>query len=77
MILSSETWYDTVDLNYIKYIFLDSTVFQIDGLVKGHAKPTTFKLGRTNLIPDHSTVFNYTLDVDKPGSWVKWVDQVK
>eukprot|EP00095_Tigriopus_kingsejongensis_P002576 maker-scaffold274_size229011-snap-gene-1.23 protein:Tk02576 transcript:maker-scaffold274_size229011-snap-gene-1.23-mRNA-1 annotation:"hypothetical protein LOTGIDRAFT_210054" len=48
----------------------------VDGLVKGHAKPTSFKLGRTNLIPDHSSVFNYTLDVDKPGCWVKWVDQV-
>ncbi|XP_059095302.1 dynein axonemal heavy chain 3-like [Tigriopus californicus] len=48
----------------------------VDGLVKGNAKPLSFRLGRTNLIPDHSSVFNYTLDVDKPGCWVKWVDQV-
>ncbi len=35
-----------------------------------------FRLGRTNLIPDHASIFDYTLDVDKPGSWVKWIDQV-
>ncbi len=48
----------------------------VDGLMKGHTKPASFRLGRTNLIPDHSSIFDYTLDVDKPGSWVKWVDQV-
>ena len=34
------------------------------------------RLGRSNLIPDHSSIFDYTLDVDKPGSWAKWADQV-
>lgn len=43
----------------------------VDGLVKGHAKPPSFKLGRTNLMPDHHTVFDYTLDVEKPGCWVR------
>ncbi len=48
----------------------------VDGLTKGHAKPASFRLGRSNLIPDHASIFDYTLDVDKPGSWVKWADQV-
>ena len=48
----------------------------MDGLVKGHAKPATFRLGRSNLIPDIGSVFDYTLDVEKAGAWVKWVDQV-
>lgn len=33
----------------------------VDGLVKGHAKPPSFKLTRSNLIPDTGSVFDYTL----------------
>jgi len=28
------------------------------------------------LIPDAGSVFDYTLDVERPGNWVKWADQV-
>lgn len=48
----------------------------IDGVLKGHPKPSSFKLGRANLYPDHANVFEFTLDPEKPGSWVRWVDQV-
>ncbi len=48
----------------------------VDGLVKGHPRPGSFRLGRANLIPDNGSVFDYTLDVDRPGCWVKWGDQV-
>ena len=48
----------------------------LDGLVKGSPRPATFKLGRANLIPDHASVFEYALDPEKPGLWVRWVEQV-
>ena len=48
----------------------------LDGLVKGSPRPASFKLGRANLIPDQATVFEYALDPEKPGLWVRWVEQV-
>jgi dynein heavy chain len=48
----------------------------VDGLIKGHAKPTGFKLGRTNMIPDSAQVFDYMIDNAKVGTWSKWIDQV-
>ncbi len=48
----------------------------VDGLIKGHAKPPGFKLGRNNMIPDSNSVFDYVIDPAKQGAWGKWVDQV-
>lgn len=48
----------------------------IDGLIKGHAKPPGFKLGRTNMIPEGALVFDFVLDSVRLGSWTKWIDQV-
>ena len=46
----------------------------VDGLVKGHAKPASFKLARVNLFPDTGSVFDYTLDSTKAGGgqWYLW-----
>ncbi|CAB4069325.1 DNAH [Lepeophtheirus salmonis] len=44
----------------------------VDGLIKGHSKPPSFKLARANLIPEQGSIFDYTLDPNKIGSWLKW-----
>lgn len=46
----------------------------VDGLVKGHAKPASFRLSRANLMPDTGSVFDYMMDPNKPGQWFKWAD---
>ena len=48
----------------------------VDGLVKGHAKPASFKLARSNLYPDTGSVFDYALDPTKPGVWTQWSEQM-
>ena len=48
----------------------------IDGLVKGHAKPPSFKLGRSNLFGDPGTVFEYMISPEVPGTWCRWEEQM-
>lgn len=49
----------------------------VDGLIKGHAKPPGFKLGRANMIPDGNLVFDYVIDNSKAGGWLRWIEQVQ
>ena len=49
----------------------------LDGLVKGHSKPISFKLARSNLYPETGNVFEYMLNPDNPTSWCTWQDQVQ
>ena len=37
----------------------------VDGLIKGHAKPPGFKLGRSNMLPDGLLAFDYFIDQGK------------
>ena len=48
----------------------------VDGLIKGHAKPPGFKLGRAQMIPDSGMVFDYIIDAAKAGIWQKWVETI-
>ena len=48
----------------------------IDGLIKGHAKPPSFKLARSNLFADQGTVFEYMINPESPSSWCRWEEQV-
>ena len=48
----------------------------VDGLIKGYSKPPGFKLGRANMIPDGGTIFDYIIDPTKPGTWMRWIDQI-
>ena len=46
------------------------------GLVKGHAKPPGFKLGRSNLFGDSGLVFDYMISPEVAGTWCKWEEQM-
>ena len=48
----------------------------VDGLVKGHAKPPGFKLGRANMIPEGNLVFDYVTDVNKQGKSVNIITYI-
>ena len=53
-------------------------ILSIDNtVIKGHAKPAGFKLGRTNMIPDGMLAFDYMIDQAKGGMWSKWGDQIQ
>ena len=48
----------------------------IDGLVKGSAKPPSFKLGRSNLFGEQGTVFEYMINPEAAGTWCRWEEQI-
>ena len=48
----------------------------VDGLVKGSAKPPSFKLGRSNLFGEQGTVFEYMINPEAAGTWCRWEEQI-
>ena len=46
------------------------------GLIKGSAKPPSFKLGRSNLFGEQGTVFDYMVNPEAPGTWCQWDEQI-
>lgn len=46
------------------------------GKVREHPKPKVFKLSKSQLFPEKSTVFSWVYDKLNNGSWIPWTDVI-
>lgn len=48
----------------------------IYGNISQYPKPATFKVLKSNLFPEHGTVYDYVYDKKNYGSWILWSEKL-